>query len=147
MTKTRCLVSEDIGATPEKGGVDESRIDSIRLLRDILEEGNGGDVTARRVRPACRVGPFSLIGATDRWQSPHLLSPVANHFPGRVATASTHHAASRMGGTAAEVEAVEGSTVIGPAGDRSQVEQLVQGHGTLKDIAASASEGPFQINR
>ena len=112
-----------------------------------LEVGNGGDVTARRVRPACRVGPFSLIGATDRWQSPHLLSPVAYHFPGRVATASTHHAAARMGGTAAEVEAVEGSTVIGPAGDRSQIEQLVQRHGTLEDVAAGQTKGPFEVDR
>ena len=37
--------------------------------------------------------------------------------------------------------------MIGPAGDRSQIEQLVQRHGALEDVAAGQAKGPFEVDR
>jgi len=70
---------------------------------------------------------------------------VAKYFLRRITAAGPQHAAAGMRGGAAEVEAADGSAVVGPAGDGAEGKKLVEGHGSLHDIAAREAEGPLQV--
>ena len=50
-----------------------------------------------------------------------------------------------MSCTAAEVKSSQGSAVVGPARDWTQIEELVQWHRSLENVATGEAESLFQV--
>src|SRR5580693_7129454 len=62
--------------------------------------------------------------------------PIPQHLGRGVLAAGADHAAAGVGRTAAEIQSCERRAVIAVAGHRAEVEELVQRHGSLEDVAA-----------
>src|SRR5712692_11432 len=71
----------------------------------------------------------------------------AEDLAGGVPAGDAHDASARMGGGAAEVQALDGSAVPRVAGDGPEREELGRSHRALENIAAREIEDALEIER
>src|SRR6266545_4779037 len=104
-----------------------------------------------RARYAAATRPFALRPRRPHRTlrpSSHLEEhPISKNLAGGVVARRSHHASAGMGAGPAQVQRLDGTTILRPTGGRPQEEQLARREFAVEDVASGESDHLFEVPR